>query len=115
MQSRLDDEAKTNHNVKRMNASTAPVISDGIREVATRLFWWMPPEQAVQDTTRFLAQVMALGTWNDVAATMREYPEAQWKETLRNAPPGVIDPRSWHYWHVKFGITPVPPMPVRKL
>ena len=86
-----------------------------LEPVAKRLFWWMSPEEALGDRTRFLAQVMALGTWEDVAVSREVYPPDAWKEALRNAPPGVIDPRSWHYWHYVFGMTPVPPLPTRNV
>lgn len=90
-------------------------IDSPIETVAKRLFWWKTPEEALRDKTRFLAQVMALGTAKDIAAAETEYPPNAWKAALRNAPPGVIDVRSWHYWHYKFGMTPVPPLPARKL
>jgi len=34
--------------------------------VARRLIWWMPPEEALECPGRFLAQVMTLGTWDDL-------------------------------------------------
>lgn len=83
--------------------------------VARRLFWWKSPEEALEDKTRFLAQVMALGTWDDVALAKSAYPPDAWKEALREAPPGVIDARSWHYWHNVFRMTPIPPLPTRRL
>ena len=39
---------------------------------ARRLAWWMPPEQALDFPVRFLAQVMTLGTWNDVQVVRME-------------------------------------------
>jgi len=90
-------------------------INNPILTVAKRLFWWTTPKEALQDETRFLAQVMALGTLEDIVATENEYAPDAWKKALRKAPPGVIDPRSWHYWHHRFGMTPVPPLPARNL
>lgn len=89
-------------------------INRPIETVAKRLFWWKTPEEALRDETRFLAQVMALGTLDDVLAAQKEYPEEAWKKALRNAPPGVMDARSWHFWHYRFGMTPVPSLPVRE-
>ena len=86
-----------------------------LAKVAQRLFWWMPPEDALRDETRFLAQVMALGTWDDVAVAQAAYPVEVWKSALRMAPAGVIDPRSWNFWHIRLGMMPVPPMPSRPI
>jgi hypothetical protein len=35
------------------------------------------------------------------------------REALANAPPGIIDLRSWSYWHAIVGQFPSPPMPQR--
>ncbi len=37
------------------------------------------------------------------------------RAVLADAPPGVFDRRSWSYWHARFGIAPVPPLPRRRL
>jgi hypothetical protein len=40
--------------------------------------------------------------------------EADFREALDKAPPGIIDPRSWAYWNLVIaGRYPPPPMPVR--
>jgi len=83
--------------------------------IARRLIWWMPPEEALEYPTRFLAQVMTLGTWNDVQAVRSVTGAEPLRQVLLNAPPGVFDLRSWHYWHHVFGITPVPSLPRRRL
>lgn len=83
--------------------------------VARRLVWWKPPPAALRDRRGFLAQVMALGAWNDVAATRRHCSDAELRETLRDAPPGVFDARSWSYWHRLLGESRVPPLPHRRL
>ncbi|MGD0465112.1 MAG: hypothetical protein ABSA84_00200 [Gammaproteobacteria bacterium] len=36
-------------------------------------------------------------------------------EALENAPPVVMDPRSWAYWNVVCDKLPIPPMPKRFL
>jgi hypothetical protein len=40
--------------------------------------------------------------------------EADSREALDKAPPGIIDPRSWAYWNLTIaGRYPPPPMPRR--
>ena len=59
--------------------------------------------------------MLALGTWDDVRAVWGAYGEDALKAALGSAPPGVLDERSWHFWNLVFGRTPVPPMPRRTL
>lgn len=92
-----------------------PLRSSELRPIARRLFWWLPPEEALGDRRRFLAQVMTLGTWDDVQRVRAEYGEQRLREVLHDAPPGVFDQRSWHYWHNVFGIAPAPPLPHRTI
>ncbi|HEX3126387.1 MAG TPA: hypothetical protein VH394_03585 [Thermoanaerobaculia bacterium] len=86
-----------------------------LEQVAKRLFWWKPPAEALEDERRFLAQVMTYGTIEDLSATLRHFPRSALREVLEDAPPGVFDIRSWHYWHLVFGISPVPELPKRRL
>jgi hypothetical protein len=37
------------------------------------------------------------------------------RAVLADPPPGVFDRRSWTYWHVRFGIEPIPSLPARRL
>lgn len=90
-------------------------LEGALAKVPQRLFWWMPPDEALRDEVRFLAQVMALGTWDDVEVSQAAYPDEVWKSALKNAPAGVLDPRSWNFWHVRLGMMPVPPMPSKHL
>ncbi|HYO16497.1 MAG TPA: hypothetical protein VE685_25145 [Thermoanaerobaculia bacterium] len=85
-----------------------------LENVAQRLFWWKPPSEALTDPIRFLAQVMTYGTLEDVLVARRHFPESAFREVLAHPPAGVFDPRSWNYWHVAFGISPVPDLPKRQ-
>lgn len=85
-----------------------------LEHVAERLFWWESPSEALDDPIRFLAQVMTYGTWEDVLTVQRYFSESVFREALAHPPAGVFDPRSWHYWHLIFGINPVPELPKRR-
>jgi hypothetical protein len=90
-----------------------PADQSVLHKIAEKLFWWKRPESALELLPRFLAQVMTLGTWDDVKAVERILGKEAFREVLRDAPAGVFDPRSWHYWHVVFGL-PIPPPPSRR-
>ena len=97
---------------KDMNTTAAP---ETIRELAGRMIWWKEPEETLRYPARLLAQVMALGTWDDVQLARRLWTREEFVAVLREAPPGVFDPRSWVYWHRVLKVEPVPPLPQRQL
>ncbi len=86
-----------------------------LEHVAKRMVWWKSPTEALSDQRRFLAQVMTYGTVEDLSTTLRHFPRTALREVLADPPAGVFDIRSWNYWHVVFGISPVPELPVRRL
>jgi len=88
---------------------------EALEAVARRLFWWLSPAQALANPLRFAAQVMTYGNWEDVQISVAILGEDVFRQALANPPAGVFDGRSWSFWHVRFGIKPVPPIPTRKL
>lgn len=90
------------------------IEQEQLMRIARELFWWQPPEVALKNPRRFLAQVMTLGTWVEVHRVKDFFGWAAFKDTLLNAPPGVFDGRSWAYWHAFFGL-PEAEMPRRSL
>lgn len=85
-----------------------------LEQVARALFWWETPETALAQPRRFLAQVMTLGTWEEVQLVRSVLGREAFKDALQHAPPGIFDGRSWAYWHAVFGLTE-PELPVRSL
>ena len=86
-----------------------------LEALARRMIWWKAPDEALQHPGRLLAQVMALGTWEDVQLAKRLWPKEKFLAILANAPAGVFDRRSWVYWHTILGLPSVPPLPKRQL
>ena len=82
-------------------------------ELAPRVVWFEPPERALAEPVRFLAYVMTYGTLADIAVIRRYVQLDDFREALAQAPPGIMDERSWAYWNVVTGRYPVPPMPRR--
>jgi hypothetical protein len=90
-----------------------------LHELAGRYVWWKTPDEAMRYPERVAAQVMNLGTWEDLRAMAEAVGDEYLRGVLRNAEAGQFDARSWHYWHYRLGLAeydvkPVPPMPVRK-
>ena len=89
---------------------------DGVlRELASRYVWWESPERALLNRSRFVCQLLQLGTAEDVRSARRILGDEALREALRAAPPGVLDARSWAYWHLVLFGSPAPPLPSRPL
>jgi hypothetical protein len=85
-----------------------------MKRIAKELFWWQTPEVSLANPRRFLAQVMTLGTRQDVQLVKEAFGGDAFKDALLNASAGVFDPRSWAYWRAFFGL-PEAEMPRRNL
>lgn len=90
-------------------------LTEELERIARRCFWYKPPKEAIQDPVMFAAHVLVYGTHEDVKILRQQLADEDICEALKNAPPGIYDARSWAYWNLKFGSTPAPPLPVRRL
>ena len=87
--------------------------SGALTEVAQRVIWFETPATALSDPARFLAYAFAFATADDMAVVRRHFDDDALRDALDCAPPGIIDPRSWSYWHTVLSRSPIPPMPNR--
>jgi hypothetical protein len=86
-----------------------------MHDLARRLVWFEEPSEALSDPVRFLAYAFERATHEDMRVLRRYVTDADMREALDQAPPGIIHPRSWAYWNAKMGRYPSPPMPRRHL
>ncbi len=56
-------------------------------EIAERYVWWVPPQEALEYPGRLLAQLMTLGTWDDVQWVKAQVGPERLREVLANPPP----------------------------
>jgi len=89
-------------------------VTAELEAVAARVIWFEPPALALADPVRFLAYAMTYATHEDMRVIRRHVSDADFREALDRAPPGIIDARSWAYWNAKMGRVPAPPMPQRR-
>jgi hypothetical protein len=85
------------------------------RQLAAKYVWWKAPDEALADQPHFLAMLMTYGTLEDTRWLLANYPPEALRDALRQAPSGIFNGRSWHFWHLKLGVEPVGPLPVRRL
>lgn len=84
-------------------------------ELASRYVWWENATWAYQHPEIFLANVMNLGTWDDICLLRQCVGDDILEQIITDPPAGLFSPRSWNYWNIKFNHWPVPPLPIRKL
>lgn len=85
-----------------------------MREIAKRVVWYMSPSEALRDEVTFLCQAMSFAQLSDIAYLIDTLGLDAFRYGLANAGPGMVDARSWAFWHVKCGQLDVPPAPVRR-
>jgi hypothetical protein len=84
---------------------------------ARKYVWWQEPGTALDDPHRIIAQVMNLGTFEDVRKLRHDVGDATFKQALREARPGEFSESSWHHWHLVLGeaeVNSIPPMPMHR-
>lgn len=89
--------------------------SERLASITRRVCWWQSADETLGNTPRFLCQVMVFGTWDDICFVLDHYGEDAFRNALQSAPPGLFDKRSWHYWHHRLRVLPVPSLPQRSI
>lgn len=89
-------------------------MKDTLRAIAAKYVWWQPAEVTLARPRHFLCQLMTLGTAEDVRFVRRVMSDEALIDALEHAPPGVMDAKSWNFWHLFFGRQPSP-LPERPL
>ncbi len=85
--------------------------------MARRYIWWQPPVESVKTPDRVLAQVMDVGTHEDIRTVSGAFGESALADVLAHARPGWFRPKSWAFWHVVLGLSDagrIPALPARR-
>ena len=83
--------------------------------LAPGIVWFETPTSALRDPVRFLVYAMTYATPRELAVLRKHISDQDFKAALKAAAPGIMDKRSWAYWHAMFGNAPPPPLPKRNL
>ena len=99
----------------KQGTGPSPVL---MKRMAQRYVWWQPPEVSVKDPSRVIAQVMDVGTLEDIQALAKTVGRNTLIGVMKQAQPGWFRPRSWAFWHTALGLaaddTRIPPIPSRR-
>ena len=93
---------------------SSEVVTPQLELIAKRVAWWKTPAEALSNTNDFLCRVMTFGLWKDVAYVTSMFGDDAMRQALIQAPAGVFDLPSWHYWHYRLGFDQVPGLPKRE-
>ena len=83
--------------------------------MALKYVWWQPAESTLADRRLLLAQMMTLGTVDDVRWLLARVSEAELRRVLHDPPVGVFNRRSWSFWRHRLGLDPAADLPARRL
>ena len=65
--------------------------SSEILRLAAKYVWWTPPDIVVSEgTSRLVANVMEMGTWEDASALIECVGIDLFREVLKSPPVGVV-------------------------
>ena len=100
-----------------MRFETRPLKTEALLRFAAKYVWWKPPEEAIRQPLRVVAQVMNIGDYDDVQDMANQVDEDYLKTVLQGAEAGQFNERSWAYWHYRLRLSPpgnLPALPQRR-
>ena len=86
-----------------------------LASLARRYIWWRDPVPPSDD--RIIAQVMSLGTYDDVRRLEYVFAPEELRAVMLRAQPGWIAKNSWSFWRARLlraGVEPIPAEPPRR-
>ena len=78
---------------------------------ASRYIWWKAPEESLRYPQRIIAQVMNIGTWEDLCKLSRLFSQEMLRDVLNHAETGQFSAKSWHFWQYSLNAVTVGKMP----
>ena len=91
------------------------IYSGELLAVAKRIFWFGTPEEALEFPKRFLTYAMTYASDEDIEILRKYFSDDDFRATLDDPAPGIFDRSSWAKWNERYGRTPVPPLPKRRI
>jgi len=74
------------------------------QRLARTYVWWQPAEATLAMPRKLLCQILRLGRSEDYLHAERLWGSQALRATLLDALPGDIDPKSEHFWRLRFGL-----------
>ena len=91
------------------------IYSEELLVAAKRIFWFGTPEEALEFPLRFLTYAMTYASDEDIEIVRKYFSDADFIAALDNPAPGIFHRTSWAKWNERYGRTPIPPLPMRRI
>src|SRR5690348_253417 len=88
-----------------------------LSELGQKYMWWSPIGDKPHSPERIIAQVMNLGTYEDIRRLETELGFARLADVMIHAAPGWLSDRSWGFWRGRLLLeidAPIPTEPPRR-
>jgi hypothetical protein len=82
----------------------------------SKYIWWQTPEETLENSRRLIAQILNIGTLEDLIILFNNFHKDDISESLVRAEPGDFNEKSWYFWHIyllKRDYKDIPPLPQR--
>ncbi|NNN21233.1 MAG: hypothetical protein HKL80_04435 [Acidimicrobiales bacterium] len=83
-----------------------------LKYYASKYIWWKTPDEAVSFPQHVIAQVMNIGSYEDVESLTDLVGDDIIRRVLQQAEPGQFDANSWAYWHYRLNLAPMGKVPL---
>ena len=93
------------HGADRRDMFSAVDRAAEAERLARTYVWWQEPAVTLADTASLLRQILRLGRPEDYVLASEIWGEEALRCALVEARPGEIDPKSEHFWRLRFGFT----------
>ncbi|MDR1191792.1 MAG: hypothetical protein LBK60_09065 [Verrucomicrobiales bacterium] len=74
-----------------------------LEELARRYIWWKTPDESLSDQRYFLQHAMRRCLFNDLKILEQFFGKEDFIDALQHPTAGIMDEKSWVYWHWKLG------------
>ncbi|PYT69719.1 MAG: hypothetical protein DMG41_29715 [Acidobacteria bacterium] len=77
------------------------------------LFWHSGRSAGIPNT--LLTYAMTYASDEDIETLKKYFSDDEFKAALDDPAPGIFDQSSWTKWNQRYGRTPIPPLPKRRI
>lgn len=81
-----------------MSSASAESSKELIASLAAKYMWWPAVNAAGHSEARIIAQVMDIGSYEDILRLEAVLGRDRLAEVMRHAAPGWISARAWDFW-----------------
>lgn len=84
-------------------AAEVPEQAARVAQIAQPYLWWAPADGQSHGFARMVAQIMNLGTYDDILRLEEAVEPQVLAAVMIDAQPGWFDARSWAFWRGRLG------------